>query len=234
LELSEIILKAGELYKTGISCADVGKILNLPKATISSYVKKCGIPLDKGPRIAAKMKGKVGGRKGKTHTEAAKLLMSKAKKGKQPTLGTKRTPEQKVYMSLMWTLKKPFMNLLTEEEKKIRERTRSACKRFIARALKAQGGIKTTNTYELLGYTAAELKLHIEGTFKEGMTWEDRDSFHIDHIKPVAAFFEEGIYDPRIINALCNLQALTPDENRKKGSIFNYRVVRPSRKIKES
>lgn len=71
---------------------------------------------------------------------------------------------------------------------------------------------------KLLGYTCEQLREHIESQFKEGMSWDDRCEFHIDHIKPIKAFLDEGITDPAIINALDNLQPLWAHENLSKGA----------------
>ena len=72
----------------------------------------------------------------------------------------------------------------------------------------------------LLGYTQSEFIEHIESQFKEGMSWERRSEFHVDHIKPIKAFIDEGITDPAVINALSNLQPLWAHENRSKGAKF--------------
>lgn len=76
---------------------------------------------------------------------------------------------------------------------------------------------KLRGTFELVGCTPEELKLHIETQFKEGMSWENyrHDTWHIDHIIPLACDkTKEEIYE------LCkytNLQPLWKDENYKKG-----------------
>ena len=58
----------------------------------------------------------------------------------------------------------------------------------------------------------------IESTFTDGMTWDNRDLWHIDHIKPVKYFLDKGISDPQIVNDPKNLQALWADDNLKKGA----------------
>ena len=74
---------------------------------------------------------------------------------------------------------------------------------------------------ELLGYTCEQFREHIESQFKEGMSWDGRGEFHIDHIKPIKAFLDEGITDPAIINALDNLQPLWAHENLSKGAKYD-------------
>jgi hypothetical protein len=66
------------------------------------------------------------------------------------------------------------------------------------------------------GYTCKELRKHIESQFKDGMSWDNRGEWHIDHIKPISLFLKEGEKDPKIINALSNLQPLWALDNQSK------------------
>jgi len=50
------------------------------------------------------------------------------------------------------------------------------------------GSSKRGRTEELVGYTAKELKIHLESLFKEGMTWDNQGEWHIDHITPQSYF----------------------------------------------
>lgn len=52
------------------------------------------------------------------------------------------------------------------------------------------GKNKSQNTLNLLGCKIPELKLYLESKFTSGMTWENYGFYgwHIDHIKPCAAF----------------------------------------------
>jgi len=69
-----------------------------------------------------------------------------------------------------------------------------------------------------LGYSAEDLKQHLEKNFKEGMSWENYGLWHIDHIKPISSFDKEE--DPKIINSLKNLQPLWASENYIKSNKF--------------
>lgn len=62
-----------------------------------------------------------------------------------------------------------------------------------------------------------EIIKRIESMFSNGMSWDNRGSWHIDHIKPVKAFIDEGITDPYIVNHPSNLQPLWAADNLKKG-----------------
>lgn len=73
-------------------------------------------------------------------------------------------------------------------------------------------------TEDILGYTFEELRRHIESQFKDGMSWDNRSEWHIDHIKPISVLVNEGVTDPRVINALSNLQPLWASENFSKNN----------------
>lgn len=69
-----------------------------------------------------------------------------------------------------------------------------------------------------LGCTLSGLVWHLESLFQSGMTWENRGrvGWHIDHIKPLAAF---DLTDPVQLGAAChytNLQPLWADNMKKR------------------
>lgn len=171
---------------------------------------------------------------GSSHSPEAKAKLSAFRKGKAFTTGTKRTPEQRekmrqaalrryldpaqVAIRTAASLKGGEVNRLPVDEKAARDKARSACKRMLRRILTMSRVNKTATTEALLGYSKTQLRAHLETQFQLGMDWKQRESFHIDHIVPVSDFFRRGIFDPAIINALTNLQVLTPEENRAKGN----------------
>ena len=81
-------------------------------------------------------------------------------------------------------------------------------------SLKRLGKIKEEHTIDLLGYSALELKNHLESLFTEGMSWENYGEWHIDHIIPVSKF--EPDTPMNIVNALSNLQPLWGSDNIRK------------------
>jgi len=87
-------------------------------------------------------------------------------------------------------------------------------------ALKRIGTNKEGKTSELLGYSASQLKEHIEKQFVDGMSWDNWGEWHIDHIKPVSKFDKSEKIT--IINSLNNLQPLWAVDNlRKSNKILN-------------
>jgi len=61
-------------------------------------------------------------------------------------------------------------------------------RRRVGMAVNRQGAKKSIGTMELLGCTSAFFRSYLEKQFVDGMTWENRDKWHIDHRVPCAAF----------------------------------------------
>lgn len=76
---------------------------------------------------------------------------------------------------------------------------------------------------ELIGCTRPELVAHLENQFKPGMSWANRNLWHIDHIRPCASF---DLTDPIQIKQCfhyTNLQPLWALENIIKGKKISWR-----------
>ncbi len=88
-------------------------------------------------------------------------------------------------------------------------------------ALKAKGAKKGKHTFELIGCSPTFLKFYIENKFKDGMNWENRSLWHLDHIKPCASFDLTDTEQQKQCFHYTNLQPLWgPDNIRKSDSIF--------------
>jgi len=83
-------------------------------------------------------------------------------------------------------------------------------------SLKRLNTKKENKTIELLGYSAQNLKEHLESKFLEGMSWDNRSQWHIDHIIPVSSFDKSEKLS--VVNSLENLQPLWAKDNLIKGS----------------
>ena len=84
--------------------------------------------------------------------------------------------------------------------------------------LKRLGTDKQGHTIDMLGYSALELKEHIEKQFKDGMSWDNHGEWHIDHVRPVTNFSIDE--DVSIVCALENLQPLWEFDNLSKSNKF--------------
>jgi glutamate synthase domain-containing protein 2 len=78
--------------------------------------------------------------------------------------------------------------------------------------------IKSDKTINMLGYSANELKYHIEKLFTPEMTWENYGEWHIDHIKSVSTFDKDTPVN--VVCALDNLQPLWSTTREINGVIY--------------
>lgn len=88
-------------------------------------------------------------------------------------------------------------------------------------ALKGLGAKKSGPTFDLLGCSVEEWMQHLESQFRPGMTWENYGPvWHVDHIKPCAAF---NLLDPeqqRLCFSWTNTQPLFAEENLRKSDHY--------------
>ena len=88
-------------------------------------------------------------------------------------------------------------------------------------------GIKAGKYYDVLGCSLAELKQHLEKRFYGGMTWENYGSrWHVDHIKPCAAFDLSKPNEQRVCFHYSNLQPMLASENQSKGARYLGKLFR--------
>ena len=83
--------------------------------------------------------------------------------------------------------------------------------------LRATTQRKSRNTFDIFGYNPRELKESIQSKFTDGMSWENRNKWHIDHIVPVKVLIDNGVTNPAIINHLENLKPEWAEYNLSKG-----------------
>jgi len=94
----------------------------------------------------------------------------------------------------------------------LKDRLRTRC--YLA--LRTAGYGKDTSTEKLLGAPWTVIKERLESLFEEGMSWENRSEWHIDHIVPLAsASSKEELY--RLLH-YTNLQPLWAVDNLRKGA----------------
>ena len=87
-----------------------------------------------------------------------------------------------------------------------------------ARMWAALKGRSDGRLFSRLGYTIEELVAHLEARFSEGMSWANYGRWHVDHIRPCAAFDQSDAGEFGECWALANLQPLWARDNMKKGA----------------
>lgn len=112
-----------------------------------------------------------------------------------------------------WNPDREFVNLL----KKVKVKYYSAIHLTLMNIGKEKK--KNTRSKDLLGYTANELYVHLTN-HPNWDTIDKNDRWVIDHIFPIKAFIEHGIFDIKLINALDNLQPMMLSDNARKNSKY--------------
>ena len=107
-----------------------------------------------------------------------------------------------------WSYVKSNTNILFKLKKNMRSR--------LGLFLKNRSITKNNKTFHIIGCSPEYLKEYLEKQFVNGMCWENRNEWHIDHIIPLSsAKTEEEMYK------LCyytNLQPLWVEDNLKKSN----------------
>jgi len=102
---------------------------------------------------------------------------------------------------------------------KIRENLRGRLRRLLKNSLiNSHRNIKKSS---LVGCDRIQLKTHIEKQFTTGMTWGNYGKWHIDHIKPLAAFNLAEIKQLKEATHYSNLQPLWAKDNFYKGDKYD-------------
>ena len=109
--------------------------------------------------------------------------------------------------------KKEYSKIYRENNKEI-----IAWRRILHNSLRKLGKIKEGHTIDLLGYSAEELKTHLESLFTEGMSWDNYGEWHIDHIKPLISFDKDTPIST--VNELSNLRPMWSTTREINGIVY--------------
>ena len=85
-------------------------------------------------------------------------------------------------------------------------------------ALRRHNAFKWKSTAKLIGCSVKYLMKHLEKQFKPGMSWENREKWHVDHIIPCISFDLSKLEQQKKCFHYTNLQPLWPTENYRKGT----------------
>ncbi|WP_448680016.1 hypothetical protein [Pseudomonas nicosulfuronedens] len=106
------------------------------------------------------------------------------------------------------------LNPILKIHKSIRERLRQG-------VVFGRGGMRT---FDLLGYSRDDLKLHLERQFVKGMAWDNYGEWHVDHITPLSSFQQNTIEEIRACWALTNLRPIWAKDNLRKHANIHYLI----------
>ena len=93
---------------------------------------------------------------------------------------------------------------------------RDAARSRVSLAFRNQGYRKTSKARAMIGCDFDQLAAHIEAQFKDGMGWDNRGQWEIDHIVPLAS--AKTVDELMALCHYTNLQPLWREENRSKGA----------------
>lgn len=107
----------------------------------------------------------------------------------KPCSKLKAKPYQKEYSKKYYQKNKSKINeqrktrYRTDNQHRLAENCRSRIRNLLA------GLHRSKSTLQLIGIDSWDkLMSHIESKFTDGMSWHNRDQWHIDHIRPCASF----------------------------------------------
>lgn len=118
----------------------------------------------------------------------------------------------------------PTIKALNQQAYRERNSHVIAWRTVLHSTLKRLGTIKEGHTIDILGYSALELKEHIEKQFTIGMSWNNYGDWHIDHIKPVITFSSD--VDIKVVCALDNLRPLWATTREIGGVVYEGNLNR--------
>ena len=99
-------------------------------------------------------------------------------------------------------------------------KAKTSIRTLIRRSISKMGYTKQSKTYQILGCTYEEFKLHIEQQFAPDMSWDNRELWHLDHIIPLSL----GQTEEEVIalNHYTNFQPLWEEDNLSKGNNIHW------------
>ena len=140
----------------------------------------------------------------------------------------RRNPDRVRYLCNRWRKRnrQKFLQCLKKYNNKYRNTVKGRLDYRMSRAIyKSLRTLKLNQKWtNIVGYTAKELKKHLEQQFSKGMTWQKFliGKIHIDHIKPISAFNYSSPKDEDFKQcwSLNNLQPLWAKDNLRKNAKY--------------
>ena len=91
----------------------------------------------------------------------------------------------------------------------------------LATAVRRRHNAKVASVMELVGCDWPTFKARFDGMFRDNMAWDNHGQvWHVDHIRPLAAFDLSDPEQQRLATHYTNLQPLFGEENLAKGSLL--------------
>jgi len=149
-----------------------------------------------------------------------KWLKAEAKRLQDPVIKEKRKRSQIKYSRSEKGRKRSRDYMKERRDSDLNFRIKNTLRCRLYKAVINSGGIKSGKAIELLGCSIEELHSHLSGQFTDGMSWDNYGDWHIDHIKPCAAFDLTKISEQRECFHYTNLQPLWAYDNFIKNDTY--------------
>ena len=119
-----------------------------------------------------------------------------------------RNKKNKIQYQTRYQKKRSETDLIFRESKKIKD--------LVYQTFRERGYSKNSRAHNILGCSCEEFLKHIQGQFLDGMNWDNRKKWHLDHIIPISS---AKTYDEIIaLNHYTNFQPLWAIDNIRKGN----------------
>lgn len=150
--------------------------------------------------------------------DSIKCCICKEKKGINEYVDSQLNNQNPKCRDCFWLDRRSYLKDKYKKDPIFREKEKIGNR--IRKSLTNKGFAKNGTAAEYLGCTKDEFVQHIESQFRDGMSWENRSEWHIDHITPLAtATTSEEIKE---LWHYTNLQPLWGHENEAKGANLDW------------
>lgn len=103
-------------------------------------------------------------------------------------------------------------------------KTKHLLRSMVSRACNLAKIKKLSSSFDYLGYSVSDFRIHIEKQFLDGMTWDNHGQWHIDHITPISVMIRSGETRPQAINCLSNLRPIWKEDNFSKSDNVEFLI----------
>jgi hypothetical protein len=119
-----------------------------------------------------------------------------------------RNKKNKIQAQTRYQKQRSETDFIFRESKKI--------KNLVSKTFRDKGYSKKSRVHDILGCSYEEFLKHIQGQFLEGMNWDNRNNWHLDHIIPIS--LAKTYNDIIASNHYTNFQPLWAIDNIRKGN----------------
>lgn len=201
-------------YLSGATAKEIAIIFDINGQTVLNFLRKNNVSIRQSNNVKVILKEKCCIKCGNIFPHTAEFFFKKGQcySDGSPKLRAVCKKCDRIY----------GRNYNTQRKKNdLNFRLRKGLSARIRSALRHQNSHKTSATTKMLGCSIVEFKVFLQNKFLDGMTWENYGEWHIDHIKPCAAFDLTRMDEQYKCFNFSNLQPLWEEDNHTKNSFYD-------------